>query len=57
MNAVWLFLFMGLGCLAGLILSLRKTSRYNREIYPDLHWNWAHTYMCRRCGRTRLIPS
>jgi hypothetical protein len=56
-HAVGLFLVLGIGCLAGVILNLRRTARYNREIYPHLHWNWAHTYMCRRCGKTRLIPS
>jgi len=56
-NAVGLFLVLGFVCLAGLILNLRRTARYNREIYPHLHSNWAHTYMCRRCGKIRLIPS
>ena len=56
-DAVGLFLALGVVCLGGLILSLRRAVRYNREIYPNLHWNWAHTYLCRRCGRTRLIPS
>jgi hypothetical protein len=22
-----------------------------------LRWNWEHTYICRRCGKPRLIPS
>jgi hypothetical protein len=57
MNTVGLFLVLGVGCLGGLILNLRRTARYNQEIYPHLHWNWEHTYMCRRCGRTRLISS
>ena len=30
---------------------------YNREVYPRLRWNWEHTYICRRCGKPRLIPS
>ena len=47
----------GLICFAGMILSFRKIARYNREIYPSLKWNWEHTYICRRCGRFRLIPS
>ncbi len=37
--------------------SFRRVARYNREVYPRLHWNWEHTYICRRCGRFRLIPS
>jgi hypothetical protein len=56
-NSVGLFLIFGIGCLASLIVNLRRTARYNREIYPHLHWNWAHTYMCRRSGKIRLIPS
>ncbi len=55
--AVGFLLFVGLGCLAGLALSLRRISRYNKEIYLRLHWDWTHTYMCRRCGKSRLIPS
>ena len=42
---------------AGMVFSFRKVARYNREVYPRLHWNWEHTYICRRCGRFRLIPS
>ena len=34
-----------------------RIARYNREVYPRLHWNWEHTYICRRCGKLRLIPS
>ncbi len=41
----------------GLAFNLRKTAHYNREIYPRLHWNWEHTYICKRCGKLRLIPS
>jgi hypothetical protein len=52
-----IFLFLWLASLGGMVRSLRKISRYNREVYPQLHWDWAHTYMCRRCGKLRLIPS
>jgi hypothetical protein len=40
-----------------LVFNLWSVSRYNREVYPRLRWNWEHTYICRRCGRSRLIPS
>ncbi len=56
-HAVGLFLVLGLICLAGLIFNLLRTARYNREVYPRLRWDWSHTYMCRRCGKFRLIPS
>ncbi len=51
--------FLGL-CLAsftGLLVSFRKVTRYNREVYPRLRWNWEHTYICRRCGNSQFIPS
>jgi hypothetical protein len=41
----------------GLAFNLRRIARYNREIYPRLHWDWEHTYICKRCGKLRLIPS
>ena len=51
------FLALCVTSVAGMVFSLRKVARYNREVYPRLHWNWEHTYICRRCGRSRLIPS
>ena len=39
----------------GLLFSFRKIARYNREVYPHLHSDWAHTFMCRRCGKYSLI--
>jgi DNA-directed RNA polymerase subunit RPC12/RpoP len=48
---------MGLGCLIAFALTCRRVARYNREIFPTLHWNWAHTYRCRRCGKVLHIPS
>jgi hypothetical protein len=48
---------LGLICFLGMVLSFRKISRYNREVYPRLHWNWEHTYICRRCGRSQTILS
>jgi hypothetical protein len=56
-DSVAILLFLGVMFLGGMILSLRRVARYNREIYPRLHWNWEHTYICKRCGRFRLIPS
>ena len=51
------FLILEVICLAGLVFNLRGVARYNREVYPRLRWNWEHTYICRRCGKLRLIPS
>ena len=55
-NTVAVFLFLSLVSLAGMAFSFRKIVRYNREIYPRLYWNWEHTYICKRCGKLRLIP-
>jgi hypothetical protein len=41
----------------GLAFSFRKIAQYNREVYPRLLRNWEHTYICKRCGKLRLIPS
>ena len=43
--------------LGGMLLRFRSIARYNREVYPRLYWNWEHTYICRRCGRSLIIPS
>jgi hypothetical protein len=56
-DTVAIFLFSGLGFLGGMLLNFRRIARYNREVYPRLRWNWEHTYICRRCGQIRLIPS
>lgn len=56
-HAVVVFMLLCVACVVGLLASLRRIVRYNREIYPRLHWDWTHTYMCRRCGKSRLIPS
>jgi TM2 domain-containing membrane protein YozV len=47
----------GVLCLVGMLLSFRRVARYNREVYPQRHWQWEHTYICKRCGRNLLIPS
>ena len=49
------FLLLEVFSFVGLVFHLRSIARYNREVYPRLHWNWEHTYICRRCGRSRLI--
>jgi hypothetical protein len=56
-SSVAVFLLLAVASLVGMVSSLRRIARYNREVYPRLHWNWEHTYICRRCGRFRLIPS
>jgi hypothetical protein len=54
-GAVVIILGLWLISITGFILSMRKISRYNREVYPHLHSDWAHTFMCRRCGKYSLI--
>ena len=54
-NSVGVFLFLFLVSLSVMLFSFRKIARYNREVYPRLQWNWQHTYICRRCGKFRLI--
>ena len=56
-NAVAIFIFLGVACLGGMVLNLRRIARYNREAYPRLHWDWSHTYICQRCGSRSLISS
>jgi len=51
------FLLLEVISFVGLAFHLRKIAQYNREIYPRLHWNWEHTYICRRCGKLLFIPS
>ena len=52
-----IFPLLFLAALAKLLLSLGHVARYNREVYPQLHSEWAHTFMCRRCGKYSLIRS
>ena len=52
-----IFLSLWLASVGSLAWSLRRIYRYNHDIYPKLHWDWAHTYICRRCGKSNLIPS
>jgi uncharacterized membrane protein (Fun14 family) len=56
-SIVAVLLLLGVACLGGMLLRFRSIARYNREVYPRLYWNWEHTYICRRCGRSLIIPS
>ena len=56
-TAVAVFLVLGAASVIGMLLGLRKRIRYNKEIHPQLQWNWEHTYICTRCGRSLLISS
>jgi len=49
------FFLLFRAALAKLLVNLRRVARYNREVYPHLHSDWAHTFMCRRCGKYSLI--
>jgi len=49
-------LALGLVCFLGMLLSIRKIARYNREVYPRLWRNWERTYFCGRCGNSQFIP-
>ena len=50
------FLFcLGFLFFLGMLFHFRRIARYNREVYPHLHSDWAHTFMCRRCGKYSLI--
>ena len=54
-GAVLIIVGLWLISIIGFILSMRKIARYNREVYPRLCYEWAHTFMCRRCGKYSLI--
>jgi hypothetical protein len=56
-NVVALFMLLCVASFVGLLLNLRRIFRYNHETFPQLQSDWAHSYMCRRCGKIRLIPS
>jgi hypothetical protein len=56
-QTVFVFLFLGIASIVGLVVGIRKIARYNHEVYPHLRWNWEHTYICRRCGRSLFIPT
>jgi hypothetical protein len=50
-------LILAVACLIGVILNLLRIAHYNRDVYPRLRWDWEHTYVCRRCGKLRVILS
>jgi predicted RNA-binding Zn-ribbon protein involved in translation (DUF1610 family) len=50
-------LILAATCLVALILTCRNIVKYNRDVFPRLHWHWAHTYQCRRCGELICIPA
>ena len=50
------FLTSGLVCLGGMFLNFRRIARYNREVYPRLHWNWEHTYICSAADGSASSP-
>jgi hypothetical protein len=52
---VTVLLFLGCMLILRLLFSFYKIARYNREVYPLLHSEWLHTFMCRRCGKYSLI--
>jgi predicted RNA-binding Zn-ribbon protein involved in translation (DUF1610 family) len=54
-EVVFVLLFFCVIAFAALLFSICKIARYNREVYPQLHSDWAHTFMCRRCGKYSLI--
>ena len=56
-STVAVLLVLGVLFISGMLLNFRQIAGYNREFYPRLHWNWEHTYICRRCGNSQLIPS
>ena len=56
-TTVVMVLLFGAMLLGGMLLSFRRISRYNKQVYPRLYWDWEHTYVCRRCGRSQIIRS
>jgi hypothetical protein len=49
------FFLLFIAALARLLVNLGRVTRYNREVYDQLFSDWAHTFMCRRCGKYSLI--
>lgn len=56
-NAVVIFLLASVFFVVGLLLSVRRVARYNRDVYPQLLWDWERTFICRRCGTSLIVPS
>jgi len=55
-STVALFLLLCAGANCGMIASLRRIARHNRDIYPHLYRTWERTFICRRCGRALVLP-
>jgi len=49
------FFLLFIAALSRLLVSLGRVNRYNREVYDQPYSDWAHTFMCRRCGKYSLI--
>ncbi len=49
------FFLLFIAALSRLLVSLGRVNRYNREVYEQPYSDWAHTFMCRRCGKYSLI--
>ncbi len=56
-NVLVLLALLGLACVAGFAVNCHRIGRYNREVFPTLHWTWFHSYRCQRCGKLVNIPS
>ncbi len=56
-NVLVVLALLGLGCIAGFAVSCLRISRYNREVFPTLQFNWLHSYRCQRCGKVVHIPT
>jgi len=46
----FVFLALCVSSLIGLLLNLWKVARYNRHIFPRLHWNWEHRIFASAAG-------
>ena len=55
LEATAIFLVFCAGTVLGMLRSMRRVYHYNHEVYPKLASEWAHSFMCRRCGKLQLI--
>ena len=53
--AIGVLISLALVCLFGLMLHVRRIAAYNRNVLPELRWQWEHSFLCRRCGKLSLI--
>ncbi len=56
-NVLVFLALLGLACVAGFAVSCHRISRYNRDVFPTLQWDWVHSYRCQRCGKLVHLPS